>query len=247
MEIINNYLAEMSLQLKVFIGIVIGLSILFVFTGNYIKKQDPFKKNGVFMTIIEMYYSMMSGLVDSMFKGRAGMIKPYATMLILLLLCCNWIPLFLPVEPPTTDYNVPLGLVTITFGFKYFYEFMFNGVKNVLKGYLEPVPVMLPLNLMDIVAKPLSMSMRIFGNLLSGTLIMMVFMSAMGALQNSIAMIGPMEDGAPLLNILGSVISPPLHFYFDIFSGFIQAFVFTLLTLVFTSLDIEDALNEVKE
>ncbi|WP_423363664.1 F0F1 ATP synthase subunit A [Mycoplasma sp. P36-A1] len=246
MNIVNSFLELQSQQTITYIGVVIFLCIVFVIAGNYINKQDPFKKNGKFMTIIEIYYDMMSGLVDQMFKGRAGILKPYCTMLILLLLTCNWLPLLLPLDAPTTDYNIPLALVLITFAFKYVYEFKFNGAKSMVKGYFEPVPVMLPLNLMDIVAKPLSMSMRIFGNLLSGTLIMMVFMTATAWLQNQIFVFGPLDaDGLPLLNIIGGVVSPPLHFYFDVFAGAIQAFVFTLLTLVFTSLELDfDAMNQ---
>jgi len=240
MNIINHYFDALSQQVIVFVGVVIFLILFFIFAGNHIKKQDPVGRPSKLMILLETYYSMMSNLVDQMFKGRAGILKPYCTMLIALILVSNWISLFLPVDAPMTDYNVPLALVVISFTFKYVYEFKFNGVKEFLKGFVDPVPVMLPLNLMGLVADPLSMSMRIFGNLLSGSLIMMVFMSALGFVQNQIAHIGPMaSDGTPYLNIVGALIAPPLHFYFDIFAGFIQAFVFTLLTLVFTSISMD--------
>jgi len=240
MNIFNHYIDSLSQQVKVFVGVCIFLSIVFVFLGKYISKQEPLSKPSKLMIIVETYQSMMSNLVDQMFKGRAGILKPYCTMLIALILASNWVSLFLPVDAPMTDYNVPLALVVISFTFKYIYEFKFNGVKEFFKGFVDPVPVMLPLNLMGLIADPLSMSMRIFGNLLSGSLIMMVFMSALGFLQNQIAHIGPMaSDGTPYLNIIGALIAPPLHFYFDVFAGFIQAFVFTLLTLVFSSISLD--------
>jgi len=249
MGIINHYFQNQSEQVKVFVGICVVLSLFFIYAGSYIKRQDPLTKPKRFMVILETYQSMLASLVDQMFKGRAGILKPYCTMLFLLLLVSNWISLIIPVMAPTTDYNVPLALVLISFAFKYIYEIKFNGIKEFFKAFTDPVPVMLPLNIMDIVAKPLSMSMRIFGNILSGTLILMVFMSAMGFVQNQIAHIGPMDaDGTPMLNILGAVVAPPLHFYFDIFAGFIQAFVFTLLTLVFTalSLDFDNVVDDKK-
>lgn len=241
MEIISKTLSEQSEQIFVMMGIATFLSIFFVLTGKYIQKQDPMKKPPLFMVLIEIYYSFIKGLVESIFRSHGKMILPYAGMLFIFLLTMNWIGLLLPLKAPATDYSVPLALVLISFGFKYTLEFGYNGIVSHIKSYFDPVPIMFPLNLMDIVAKPLSMSMRLFGNLTSGSLILGVFYSAMGGLQNMILPIG--SD----LNVLGAVVAPPLHFYFDIFAGFIQAFVFTLLTLVFSSLALDmDELDERK-
>lgn len=247
MDIINDYFAAQSEQTNVLVGVAIGLSIFFVLAGNYIKKQDPMKKPSKFMVAIDMYYNFIYNLYDSIFKGHCKSILPYAAMLVVFVLTMNWIGLFLPVSAPATDYNVPLALVIISFGFRYALEFKHMGIKAHIKSYFDPIPVMFPLNLMDIVAKPLSMSMRLFGNLLSGSLILMVFYSAMGGLQNMIVQLPQVGDG-PIINILGAVVAPPLHFYFDVFAGTIQAFVFTLLTLIFSSLALDfDEIDEKKE
>lgn len=245
MDTLSKVISEQSTQIFVLLGIVTFLSIFFVLTSRYIDKQDPMKKPSKFMVIIEIYYDFITNLVKSIYRGHGGAILPYAGMLIIFIFVMNWIGLFLPVPAPTTDYNVPLALVIISFGFRYALDFKYNGIVNHLKSYFDPIPVMFPLNLMDIIAKPLSMSMRLFGNLLSGSLILGVFYQAMGSLQNMIATIGPQDNGEPLLNFFGAVIAPPLHFYFDMFAGTIQAFVFTLLTLVFSSLALDlDELDE---
>lgn len=247
MDILNKVISEQSEQIRVLLGIVIFLSVIFILVGRYIDKQDPMKKPSKFMVIIEIYFDLIKNLVESIFRSHGGAILPYAGMLLIFVLTMNWIGLFLPLPAPTTDYNVPLALVVISFGFKYTLEFKNNGIINHIKSYFDPIPVMFPLNLMDIIAKPLSMSMRLFGNLLSGSLILSVFYQAMGALQNMIITIGPQENGEPLLNFFGAIIAPPLHFYFDIFAGTIQAFVFTLLTLIFSSLALDmDELDEKK-
>lgn len=247
MDIINKVMSGQSEQTLVLLGIVVFLSIVFVILGRYIDKQDPMEKPSKIMVIVEIYYDFIKNLVESIFRSHAGALLPYAGMLFIFILVMNWIGLFLPIAAPATDYNVPLALVIISFVFKYTIEFRNNGVKSHLKSYLDPIPVMLPLNLMDIIAKPLSMSMRLFGNLLSGSLILTVFYQAMGAVQNMIMKIGPQENGEPLLNIIGAIVSPPLHFYFDIFAGTIQALVFTLLTLIFSSLALDmDELDEKK-
>lgn len=247
MDIINKYFAAQSEQTNVMFWIGIGLSIVFVLLGSYIKRQDPMKKPSKLMIIIDLYYGFIKNLYDSIFRGHCKSILPYVGMLIIFILTMNWIGLFLPVTAPTTDYNVPLGLVVVSFGFKYALEFKHMGIISHLKGYLDPIPVMLPLNLMDIIAKPLSMSMRLFGNLLSGSLILMIFYSAMGALQNMFITM-PQADGGPIFNFIGAILATPFHFYFDLFAGAIQAFVFTLLTLIFSSLDLDfDEMDEKEE
>ena len=244
MDIINKFFAAQSEQTMVLVGVAIGLSIFFVIAGNYISKQDPMKKPSKFMVVIDMYYNFIYNLYFSIFKGHCRSILPYAGMLFIYILTMNWLGLFLPISAPATDYNVPLGLAVITFGFRYALEFKHMGIGAHIKAYFDPVPVMFPLNLMDIVAKPLSISMRLFGNLLSGSLILMVFYSAMGAVQNMIIQLPQTADG-PIINILGAVVAPPLHFYFDVFSGAIQTLVFTLLTLIFSSLALDfDEMDE---
>jgi len=249
MNIFEQYLAVLNEQFYVFFGIIIVLCILFIIGGKYIQKQDPIKKPSKFMIIIDLYYGFINGLHGSIFKGYCkNSILPYAAMLIVFIFAMNWIPLFLPVKAPTTDYNVPLGLVVLSFSFKYIYEFKFLGVKQFFKEFIEPNPVMLPLSLLDIIAKPVSMSMRLFGNITSGGLILMVVYWAAGNLQNMIIPGAfPMVDGEPALNVVGALLAPPLHFYLDMFAGTIQAFVFTLLTLIFASLSIDFEKMRAKE
>ncbi|MDF9867354.1 F-type H+-transporting ATPase subunit a [Bacilli bacterium PM5-3] len=249
MEIINKYVEAQSEQTWVFMGIAFALSILFVIGGKYIDKQDPMKKPSKFMIIVDVFYGFIFNLYNSIFKGHCKSILPYSAMLIILLFTMNWIGLFLPVAAPATDYNVPLSLVIISFGFRYALEFKHMGIGAHIKSYFDPIPVMFPLNLMDIVAKPLSMSMRLFGNILSGSLILSVYYSAMDSVQNSLLGFIPMNaDGTPIISLLGGIVGPPLHFYFDMFSGTIQAFVFTLLTLIFSSLALDlDEMDEKAE
>ena len=241
MDIFNSYLEAQSQQTIAFAGVAIFLCFFFVIAGRYIAKQDPMKKPSKFIIIIDMYYRFISDLQGSIYKGYCKKtILPYVSMLLILVFTCNWSSLFLPIQAPTSDYNVPLALVVISFGFKYVYEYKYLGAKEHLLDYFRPFPVMFPLNVLDVIAKPLSMSMRLFGNLLSGTLILIVVYSAAGALQGMVLPFVPIPtiDGEPSLNIFGAILAPPLHFYLDTFTGTIQAFVFTLLTLIFSSLGI---------
>ena len=233
----DKWLAAQSTQSFTFMGVALFLSIAFIIAGLYIKRLDPIKKPNKFMVFVDFMYNFIRDLYMSMFNGHCRIMFPYALMLFILLLTCNFLPMFLPLEPPTTDYNIPLALVIISFAFKFGFEFQGNGVKEFFKAFVEPIKPMLPLNIMDVIAKPLSMSMRLFGNILSGALILMVFDSATGWVQNLIVMT-PQIDGGPAFNLISAFAAVPFHAFFDIFCGGIQAFVFTLLTLVFSSLEL---------
>jgi F-type H+-transporting ATPase subunit a len=72
----------------------------------------------------------------------------------------------------------------------------------------------------------LSLSLRLFGNILSGGILMSVIYQMLGSISKMIPLIGK-------FNIFGVIIAPVLHFYFDLFSGVMQAFIFITLTISF--------------
>ena len=117
-------------------------------------------------------------------------------------------------RPPTADYGVtlPLGIIT-------FCIIQYNNVKynkfGAFTDLFKPIPILFPINLIGEIAVPFSLSLRLFGNVLSGT----VMMSLIYSLLSKIAV------GWPGF----------LHIYFDLFSGAIQTYVFCMLTMVFTS------------
>ena len=95
------------------------------------------------------------------------------------------------------------------------------------KGLLEPVPLLLPLNIVSEFATPISLTFRPFGNILGGTVIM-------GLLYQLLAYISTLIPNVSI-PFLQLVIPVPLHLYFDLFSGCLQAFIFVMLTMVFVS------------
>ena len=79
----------------------------------------------------------------------------------------------------------------------------------------------------------LSLSLRLFGNILSGGILMSVIYQMLGSLSGMIPVIGK-------LNIVGVLIAPVLHFYFDLFSGAMQAYIFTVLTISFIAKELPE-------
>lgn len=152
-------------------------------------------------------------------------------------MCSNLVPL-IGLRSPTVDLDTTLALSTITVILIYSVSIRFNG-GAVFKDMIEPTPVLLPINLVGEIARPISLSFRPFGNIMGGTLIMMLFYKLM-------AYISELIPGVkiPFAQFL---IPVPLHLYFDIFAGSIQAFIFIMLTMVFISNSVDISLLKRRE
>lgn len=239
MSFINNFINAQSAQSWSILGVALFLSLVSIILGRSVSKADPMKKPSKLLTVLEVYYTGIENLFNSIFHGRAKELMPYIGMLIIFILTMNYLPLFVPLEAPTTDYNIPLGLVTITVLLIHGVNIKYNGIKEFFAEFFSPMPFMLPLNLLELVSRPLSMSMRLFCNILSGSLILQILSSFTSWLQHQLIPVGPVNSaGGSYLDVIGAVLSVPFHGFFDIFAGTIQAFVFTLLTIIFVSLSI---------
>ena len=116
------------------------------------------------------------------------------------------------VTPPTKDLNVTAGLAVMSAVLIYGAQFRYHGLGGGLKKFGQPVAIVAPLNVMEIGIRPLSLCMRLFGNIFAGFVIM------------------------ELLKMLMPVVLPiPFSLYFDVFDGMLQAIVFVFLTTLFLS------------
>ena len=143
----------------------------------------------------------------------------YISAIFLFILFCN-ISSLIGLRPPTADYGVTLPLGLITFAMVHYNGIKKNKVKH-FTNLFQPLPLLFPINLIGEFAVPLSLSLRLFGNVLSGTVMMGLWYGLL-----------------PLLVKLG--IPAALHVYFDVFSGAIQTYVFCMLTMVYVNDKIAD-------
>lgn len=118
-------------------------------------------------------------------------------------------------RPPTADIAVTLSLALITFFMVQGYGLKGKGLLGYLKNLTEPMFLLTPLNIIGELANPISLSFRMFGNILGGTIIMGLFYN----------LPWPLLVGIPVA----------LHAYFDIFAGILQAFIFIMLSMTFVS------------
>ena len=114
------------------------------------------------------------------------------------------------VVPATMDLNVTIALSIMSIILVEAAGFKKKGLKNWLKGFAQPMAVITPMNILELVIRPLSLCMRLFGNILGATVIM------------------------ELIKAVAPVIVPAVFsLYFDIFDGAIQAYVFVFLTSLY--------------
>ncbi len=136
---------------------------------------------------------------------------------------------------PTSDLSTLLGWALMVFVLITYNKFRAGGPLGYIKGYFQPIPVLLPFNIISEFATPLSMAFRHFGNIASGTVIMGLLRWALGNLSHAIfsklpGVLGRVFGGIPLLQV---GIPAVFSVYFDIFSSLLQAFIFCMLTMMY--------------
>lgn len=206
------------------LAIVMVVLIVFAIMANrVIKKADYRKAPTGFLNVLEMMVETLDKLIlDNMGRKLAPVFRNYVSALFLLILTCNLSGLF-GLRPPTADYGVTLPLALITFFMIQYQGFKWQKMGKI-KGLFEPFFLFLPVNIISEFATPISMSLRLFANILSGTMMMALIYGLM----QKIAIIWPAA----------------LHAYLDVFSGCLQAYVFAMLTMVFISNAAGDAAQE---
>ena len=205
------------------LAIVMVILIAFAIVCNrVIKKADPTKTPTGLLNVIELLVETVDNLVlSNMGKTLAPKFKNYIGVVFTLIIVCNLSGLF-GLRPPTADYGVTLPLALITFAMIQYQGFKWQKMGKI-KGLFEPIFLFLPVNIISEFATPISLSLRLFANILSGTMMMTLIY---GLLPNFILIGWPAA----------------LHGYLDVFAGALQAYVFAMLTMVFVSnaADIQD-------
>ncbi|NQT56624.1 MAG: F0F1 ATP synthase subunit A [Desulfobacteraceae bacterium] len=194
--------------------IVMAALILFGFLAT---KNIGFLPNP-FQVVGELFVNAFYGLAkDALDEEMAKKYFPLICALFMFLLLSNWLGIIPRLSEPTKDLNTPLGFGIMGFFIAHYSGIKSKGFKNYAKEYFEPIFFMAPLNIIGELAKVVSISFRLFGNIMGGAIIILV-----------------------VSHLVYSLIIPPiLVLFFGLFVGTIQAFVFTMLTLVYISLQVK--------
>ncbi len=214
---------------------IVIIILAYVFTRNL--KQIPEGKQNVAELIVETINNLIKGNIGHHWRPFA----PYFGTVLIFLVFANTVSIFsllptaeelykitglkffegLPefaILPPTKDYNVTLALALMTIILVLFSGIFYKGFKGWLKGFIKPSPIMLPFHIMDYGTRTLSLSLRLFGNILAGFIILELLY------------------GAPLLV---KILIPVGSAFFDMFDALLQAYIFVFLSSIYISEAIE--------
>lgn len=192
-------------------GIMAVLVVLSILFTRHLKKVP-----GKAQLVAEIYVGFINKFTrDTLGEEHWRGFVPYFGTIGLYLGVANMIGLF-GITPPTKDLNVTAGLALMSCGLIYGSSFKIKGLGGGLHKFVEPIPLLLPINIMEVIIRPLSLCMRLFGNVLGAFIIMEL-----------------------VKIVIPAVLPMALSMYFDVFDGIIQAIVFVFLTALFTKETIE--------
>lgn len=174
-------------------------------------KKHPNKKQ----TVVELLYNAIKNIVIENMGEKYGSFVPFIGTLAVFILILNLTGL-VGVAPPTENFSVTIGLALIVFVVIQANAIKKVGLGHYFLGYGKPLLPMLPLNIMERLMLPVSLSLRLFGNVMAATVLIELAYEAL----HSISFFAQL--GLPI----------PLHAYFDIFDGVIQMVIFVMLTML---------------
>ena len=197
--------------------IVMAIMVVLAIVANRKLKNATEIPDSV-QNVIELVVELLEGMVNgTMGKWAPGFVNYIGTIFIFILLS-NISGLF-GLRPPTADYGTTLCLGLITFSLIHINTFKHQSVKQIWVDKCSPLPpwlpIWLPINIISDIAVPISLSLRLFANVLSGTVMMALVYG--------------------LLSVVAYGWPAVLHVYFDLFSGAIQTYVFCMLTMTYIS------------
>jgi len=200
--------------------VILMILIFCLFANRAIKKADPNKAPGTFQNIAELIVEMLSNMITGVMGKSAPKFINYISTLFIFILISNISGIF-GLRAPTADYGVTLPLGIITFCLIFYNKIKYQKVSGFIQGLMQPWPFWAPINIISDVAVPVSLSLRLFANVLSGTVMLALVYGLL-----------------PIFVKVG--IPAVLHLYFDLFSGAIQTYVFCMLTMTYVT----DAIGE---
>lgn len=204
--------------------VVISIFFLCLYITHGVTVNADTKRQRLAEWVIEKTESMTLDSMGNYFSGYA----PFIAAIIALSAFSSLLSLF-GLFAPTSDINVVAGWSILVFILITYYKLK-GGLLNYLKGFTEPIFVMLPLNILGEVATPVSMAFRHYGNVLSGSVIAVLISVALQGLSNLLLgwLPGVLGD-IPFLQVgLPAILS----LYFDVFSSCMQAYIFAMLTML---------------
>ena len=205
-------------SILIWFAILLFVGVMLCWAGGKIRKADPEKSPEGAVLVFEIIGSVAEGVIGGNLKGETWRYLPlYGTVMLCMVLSC--LMGLLGLQPPTSNLSVNITITLIMIFLIHGTDIKRHGIKGKLKSLAQPMIFLFPLNVIGDLALPVSLTLRVFGNLLAGTIIVTLLYNMIGAI---------MPYG-----VLAYAVTPFLHMYFDIFTAFMQTYIFAMLTSFF--------------
>ena len=167
-------------------------------------------------TVLESVVEAVDSQIRDTMRAPPEPYRALIATLFLFILLSNWSSLVPGIDPPTAHIETDAALAAIVFAAAIYYGVRQNGIGGYLKTFIQPTFLMLPLNIAEAFTRTFSMTVRLFGNVMSGVFVIGV-----------------------VLSLAGLFVPIPLM-ALDLLTGAIQAYIFSVLSMVFIASAIGD-------
>ena len=198
-----------SVIVTLFISILL-LVLGLVLTSGF-RVENPSRRQ----LAVESFVLWLQKFFEGPLSPKGKRYAPYMMTIACYVALANIFYVF-GIKPPTKDLTVTAALAVMSIVLVQMAGIQTKGVKGWLHSFLEPMPAMLPMNILELFIKPVSLCMRLYGNVLGAFIIMC------------------MIEG-----LVRIIVPVPFSLYFDFFDGLIQVYVFTLLTSMYIAEAVE--------
>lgn len=178
-------------------------------------EEEPSRRLVVLESLMNLFEEQFADAFES--ERLQSQLFSFISTLFIFITLSNWISIVPGLSSPTADFNVPLSFALLVFLVSHYYGMKINGTGRYLKSFAEPYPFMLPMNLISEIAKPLSHSFRLYGNVFGGMVLIVVLTAKL------------IPYGLPAV----------FQGFYGLFIGAIQAFVFALLAVSYINVAVE--------
>lgn len=211
---------------------ILAVTVLLIVIAFFVTRKLT-KRPGRFQVLLEKIITMLYNLVRDTMGEHNLKFAPYIGTLFACSIFSTLIGMTQIFRSATADLSVTLAWALVTTGMVWYHNIKNFGFGTWLKGFTEPIVVMTPMNIVSEIANPVSLAFRHFGNVAGGSVLTALIYSALGGLTT--LAFGWLPE--TVLSVFPTVfqvgIPAVLSIYFDLFSGFVQALVFSLLTMVY--------------
>jgi F-type H+-transporting ATPase subunit a len=212
------HLGGLTVDLDVVWTTLIAFAIVLILGFTMVRKVTS-GMPGKLQLAWEVITEQVADLAESAIGPQGRRFVGLGVMFFVFILVCNWLA-FVPsgdpgfLAPPTGDVNLPLAMALTVFVLVHYNSIRARGFKGYLKHYATPYAALAPINIIEEITRPITMTFRLFGNIFSGVLMISVIVTLI----------------PPYLSWIGLAVWKPFD---ELFIGAIQAFIFALLTIMY--------------